>query len=348
MPLLVPSPELLTLLRSLKHVLLIGHREPDADTIFTSLALASYLRSAGTDVGLYNVGPFERREVMPVKDLFASTVEPADRARPRTGVIVLDCSTIDRIDALADAINGLPTIVIDHHSAGVPFGDFRFVDPSASATAVLIVRLFEALGHRPTQEQAEYLLFALVTDTGFFRHIEGGDGETFRVAKALVDAGASPRATYERMFGGTSLPSRKLIAKLISRIESVCGDRFLITYETLADTADVGKEHRDSDAFYQLMQTIDGYQALALLREETADSCTGSLRSVGDIDVGAIARRFGGGGHIHAAGFLAKRPWADVYAELVQLFRTIVCVDDGRGDVAATPGADPGAADRSS
>jgi phosphoesterase RecJ-like protein len=81
------------------------------------------------------------------------------------------------------------------------------------------------------------------------------------------------------------------------------GGRAVSTYETLEDARRFGKEHRDSDSLYSHLQGIAGVELVMLIREEEPGRCTVGLRSHGVIDVGALARRFGGGGHTRAAGF---------------------------------------------
>lgn len=314
--------ELLEFLITHSVLYLVGHEEPDADSLAACLALGGYLsRTYGTICRYLDAGPFDRREIEPIAGVFERSLSADQRrADGAPGVVVLDCSGPERVGSLAEQIAGLPAAVIDHHATGKRFGEARFVDPTAPATCYLTLLVIEALGGNPNPEEAELLLFGIATDTGFFRHVVQDTGPLFDGVSRLVAAGASPRSVHRRMSGGYTVAARRLLAKLISRAKSVGGGAGLITWETAEDTEKFGKESRDSDTLYQLLFGIEGVRLAALLREESKDSCTGSLRSIDTIDVGVIAEQFGGGGHKRAAGFLANKPLAKVREELRAIF----------------------------
>ena len=124
--------------------LLLGHKEPDGDCLGAPLALASFLRRRGKRVHTYCEGPFSRPEIASFESRFADRVEPADRAGD-AAAIILDCSTVDRTGQPGEGIVGLPSLVIDHHAAGDPFGDVRLIEPTIPATALIV---FGVIGRR--------------------------------------------------------------------------------------------------------------------------------------------------------------------------------------------------------
>ena len=282
--------------------LLIGHREPDGDCISSQLALAWFLQRSGKQTHLISPGPFQRPELETMKHHFSAHVPP-EIDHHTTAVIVLDCSTLDRIDYLAEEIAGLPVIVIDHHSSGNSFGDYRFIDSAAPSVTYLILHIIEAAGSTPTEQEAQVLLFGLATDTGFFRHLTAHTGDTFEAAARLTSAGANPNQIFREMYGGRPLASKQLLGLLLNRARGYAGGRVLITYETLEEQELYGIENRDSDTLYQQLQSIKGCEAVALIREESPGECSVGLRSNFFVDVGKIALEMGGGGHARAAGF---------------------------------------------
>jgi len=282
--------------------ILIGHREPDGDCISSQLALAWYLQRRGARTHLVSPGPFQRPELDKLKQHF-STHLPRNLDPQNTAVVVLDCSTLDRIDYLAAEISGLPVIVIDHHSSGNPFGDYRFIDSSAPSVTFMILHIIEADESTPTAAEAQVLLFGLATDTGFFRHLTSHTSETFEVVARLTAAGANPNQIYREMYGGRPLASKQLLGLLLNRSRAYADGKILITYETLAEQDTYGIENRDSDTLYQQLQSIRGCEAVALIREETPGECSVGLRSNFYVDVGRIALEMGGGGHARAAGY---------------------------------------------
>jgi bifunctional oligoribonuclease and PAP phosphatase NrnA len=301
---LIP-PELLTFLKDHRTFYLVGHIEPDGDCIASALSLASYLeRVHGKRVHCLNAGPFLRREIRHYSDRFAVRLDPDERhGAADPAAIVLDCSTPDRVGSLRDDIEGLPTAVIDHHAGTEPYGDVRLVVPTVAATCHLIQLLMEAAGGAISSEEAQLLLFGIATDTGFFRHLEPGSSDLVSAVSRLLAAGASPRRAHEQMFGGHTAGSRQLLGVLLARAEFFGKGAGVITWETREDVERFGRESRDSDTLYQLLFSINGVRAAALVRHETGKTVSGSLRSIDDLDVRAIARSFGGGGHQRAAGF---------------------------------------------
>ncbi len=297
----VPQP-LLQSLRDYSRFIFIGHEDPDGDCLSSQYALASFLARQGAETALVTPGPFERPEIDPYRHNFRLHL-PDEVLPERTLVVVMDCSTLDRIGYLGEEIEGMRVAVIDHHSSGRDFGDIRFVDPSAPAVTYMVLYIIEALGGSPNPEEAKSLLFGLATDTGYFRHLESGTADTFRVVARLVSAGANPKAIHQWMYGGRSLESKQLLGQLLSRATRRLGGRAVFTYETLEDAERFGKQHRDSDALYSHLQGIKDNELVVLVREEAPGRCTVGLRSHATVDVGALAREFGGGGHARAAGF---------------------------------------------
>jgi phosphoesterase RecJ-like protein len=219
---------------------------------------------------------------------------------------VTDCSALHRAGDLEPCLKGLPLALIDHHAAGdhpsEKDGTVIFLDPYAPSVTFMILTLIEALGLSPTAEEAEFLLFGLCTDTGFFRHVDAGGAETFAAASRMIHAGANPKAVFQAMNGGKSLDSRILMGHVLSRAEAHFGGRLILSTEEYEETQRFGLEGRDSDMLYQLLQSVAGMEAIVIIRQESPDNCTVGLRSRDRVDVAAIAASFGGGGHKNAAG----------------------------------------------
>jgi bifunctional oligoribonuclease and PAP phosphatase NrnA len=298
----------------------IGHKEPDGDCIGSQLALASFLRRTGREAYLLSAGPFTRTEIMQYEGRF-SHVAPPEKPSERAAAIVLDCSSIHRIGDVAETLPKVPVAFIDHHAAGNASGDVAFIDDSAPSVTLMVLRLIEAMGGSPTKEEAEFLLFGLGTDTGFFRHLDEGSEDSFRDAARLVAAGASPKRIYGLMYGGKSLASRKLMGEILARTETLYGGSLLVSFLTLQDKQRFGDASRDSDMLYQLLMGVAGCEAAMIIRQENEAECTVGLRARERIDVGSIAASFGGGGHRLAAGLLMRGDLEEVKAKLCEAFK---------------------------
>ncbi len=298
---------------------IIGHQEPDGDALNSQLALGSFLKRRGKEVFLVSPGPFVRPEIMHKKKYFLDHL-PEDISPSLTLAVILDCSTLDRIGYLADEIEGLTTAVIDHHASGNSFGDIVFIDSTAPSVTFLIQQIIEASGESLTPNEADLLFFGLVTDTGFFRHLEKDSGRVFKAAGRLIDAGASPKEAHYQMYGDRTLASRLLLGTLLTKAKALCGGRVITTRETRDDVARFGKINRDSDMLYQLLFSVQGVEVILLFRYEDEGELSVGLRSMRTIDVGSVAKQFGGGGHAKAAGFTWNRSYDEIERSLSRIF----------------------------
>ncbi len=297
----------------------IGHKEPDGDCVGSQLALASFLKRSGKTAYLCSAGPFSRNEIMSYESRFFIEAPP-EKPSERAAAIILDCSSLKRIGIVADTLPKVPIAFIDHHAAGSAVGDVLFIDEKAPSVTAMVLLLIEAMGGRPTKEEAEYLLFGLGTDTGFFRHLDEQSEETFLEVSRLVSAGASPKRVYNLIHGGKSLLSRKLMGEILTRTESHFDGALLVSFVTLQDQQRYGLASRDSDTLYQLLMSITGCEAAIIIRQEGETDCTVGLRARDRIDVGSIASVFGGGGHRLAAGLSIRGGLEEVKGKLVGAF----------------------------
>ena len=302
--------------------LVLGHKEPDGDCVASQVAVGTLLVALGKKATLHSAGPFDRPEISDFGDRFSLTI-PADRPAG-TAVIIVDCSTPDRTGPLGSMIDGLPCLVIDHHSAGESFGDARFVDSSAPSTTMLVHQLFEDMGVDFDVEVARLMLFGLCTDTGFFRHLGESGAETFRAVARLVEHGTSTAEVYMMVYGRRDLSTRKLLAEMLTRTESHWNDRLLLTWQLMADRQRMSAAQRGEDDLYRLLQTIRGNVVVALIREEREGIFSVGLRSNSSVDVGRIAASFGGGGHRQAAGFDIPGSLVSVRGTLLDTFQPLL------------------------
>jgi len=320
-PLPVPA-SLLEFLRSGKRFIVAGHKEPDGDCVGSQLALVSVLGRMGKHALACSAGPFKRPEIVPYAPFFVD--KPSDGDLEDARVLIMDCSNATRTGDLEPYLKDLPLGIIDHHATSENYGNVSYVDSGAPSVTFMVLALVEALGLSPTREEAELLFFGLCTDTGFFRHVDEGGEAVFECAARLVRAGASPKRTFLAMNGGKSLGSRVLMGKVLSRAEAHFGGRLLISTETQEETELYGMQGRDSDALYQLLQSVDGVDAVVLMRQETSDNCTVGFRSRGSVDVAAIAARFGGGGHKQAAGLSVSGRVEDLREQILAAFGEVL------------------------
>ncbi len=313
---------------SYKTFILIGHEQPDADCLCSQLALAALLKRLGKEVRLFAKGPFNRPEIRELEKHFETNWSFPDTKDSL--LVLLDCSSPDRTGFAVEELEVFDLMVIDHHASGSVAGKYRYVDPASPAATLLVQGLWQEYGLTPDRETAAFLFFGFATDTGFFRHLGEDTGPVFRRVAELADLGASPNALFRRINAGRSLATRRLMGRLLERARLHCGGKVIFSHEDWNDREELETEDRDSDKLYQLLQSVEGCEAVALLRAESPNFTIVGLRSNNYMDVGKIAAQLGGGGHARAAGCGVEAPMEEVKARLLTLFEEQLPA--GKGD----------------
>lgn len=293
-------------LRTRDRFLLTAHEGPDGDALGSLLGMHKVLSQLGKDSVMFMAAkefplPIEYR-FLPLEEVFHEP--PADMA-DRT-VIFLDCGNIDRMPVEWLTSGGNDIINIDHHHDNTCFGDINLVEVGSSCTAEIVYDLARLLGVRITPEIASALYVGLITDTGKFMY-ENTKAHTHRVAADLIEAGVDVDDTYRRLYEHVPLEKLRLVSRALEGIERYCDNRLVVSYITAADYEATGAGEEMTEGLIDHLRSIEGSKVAAVIRDlgnRGRAARKVSLRSsAGDIDVSAIARLNGGGGHKRAAGF---------------------------------------------
>ncbi|MCL2211205.1 MAG: bifunctional oligoribonuclease/PAP phosphatase NrnA [Treponema sp.] len=318
--------EILDFINSCSKFIIAGHKEPDGDCVGSQLALRSALLRMGKEAVVCSAGPFKKTEIKKYSTEFVPIPKDADISD--TKVIIVDCSGRERTGEIDDSLKPFQSAIIDHHAAVTHPRSTAlapvFVDSDSPSCTLLIYKLITALGLQLIKKEAELLFFGLCTDTGFFRHLTEKNADVFEAAAVMIRCGASPKITFNSINGGKSLNSKILMGNILSRTEAHFGGKLLISYETLSEFTTYGFESRDSDSLNQILMSIHGAEAVVIIRQELADNCTVSLRSIDKINVAKIAATFGGGGHKNAAGLTMKGDIQFVKQKMLESFVNIL------------------------
>jgi bifunctional oligoribonuclease and PAP phosphatase NrnA len=293
-------------LRSRERFLLTAHEGPDGDALGSLLGMHHLLTQLGKDSVMFMAAkefplPIEYR-FLPLEEVFHEA--PADMA-DRT-VIFLDCGNIDRmpVEFLSKGDNF--RINVDHHHDNTLFGDLNLVDTAASCTAEIVYELAILLGATITPEIASALYVGLITDTGKFMY-ENTNAHTHRIAAELIDAGVRVDETYRRLYEHVPIEKLRLVSRALEGIERHCDERLVTAYITAADYEASGAGEEMTEGIIDHLRSVEGTKVAALIRDQGDRGRAArkvSLRSSGgELDVSAIAREHGGGGHKRAAGF---------------------------------------------
>jgi bifunctional oligoribonuclease and PAP phosphatase NrnA len=293
-------------LRDRDRFLLTAHEGPDGDALGSLLGLHQVLTQLGKDSVMFMAAkefplPIEYR-FLPLEEVFHEA--PADMA-DRT-VVFLDCGNIDRVPVEWLTASENDVINIDHHHDNTRFGDVNLVEVGASCTAEIVHDLALLLGAKITPEIASALYVGLITDTGKFMY-ENTNAHTHRVAADLIDAGVNVDDTYRRLYEHVPIEKLRLVSRALDKISSYCEGKLVVSYITMADYAATGAAEEMTEGLIDNLRSIEGVKVAAVIRDlgdRGRAARKVSLRSsAGDVDVSAIARLNGGGGHKRAAGF---------------------------------------------
>jgi phosphoesterase RecJ-like protein len=286
--------------------LLTTHENPDGDALGSLLATHRILEALGKDSVMFLAAkefplPVEYR-FLPLEEVFHEPpADIADRV-----VIFLDCGNIDRmpVDFLQNGDNKV--INVDHHHDNTRFGTVNLVDVNASCTAEIVYDLSGLLDVELTPEIANALYVGLVTDTGKFMY-ENTDARSHRMAAGLIEAGVQVNEVYRRLYEHAPIEKLRLLARALEGVTLRDDGRLAVTYISTEDYAATGAGEALTEGIIDHLRTIDGTVVSAVVRDQPDNDRAArkvSMRSTdGQIDVSAIARVHGGGGHRRAAGF---------------------------------------------
>jgi phosphoesterase RecJ-like protein len=305
-------------LRQHDRFLVVTHENPDGDALGSLLAATLALGQLGKDAVMYLAGetPLPREYAfMPLEGLVR---EPPEDAAERV-LLAVDCAKEDRIGDDAARSRAALVINIDHHHDNTRFGDLNLIVAEASSTGEVLRDVFAELGLELTPELAEPLYIALVTDTGRFQYANTTP-KALRLAAELVEAGADIHAVFQEVYESVEFAKLKLLARALARAEVLEGGRIVESYLLRTDFAEVGASEPYSEGIIDYLRAVEGAELAVLVREQLnrgAHAHKGSLRSsIDELDVSAIARRFGGGGHRQAAGFSTDLPLEEIVQQI--------------------------------
>jgi phosphoesterase RecJ-like protein len=323
-------------LRDSERIAVVTHENPDGDALGSMLGATLGLRALGKDVVMLLTGdaplPAEY-DFLPLEELLREA--PADLEE--RVLLALDCANERRIGPDRTVLDRARVVVdVDHHHDNNRFGGVNLIVPDASSTAEIVRDVLAELGVALTPQIAEALYVGLVTDTGRFQYANTSP-KALRLAAELVEAGADVHGIFRRVYETVQFAKLKLLARALERAQVYEGGRLLVSYLVRADFAEAGAVEPYSEGIIDYLRQAEGSELVALIREPPTDGGPThrvSLRSSRDeVDVSAIARQVGGGGHRQAAGFSSELPVEEIVAFIRRAF--VAAVGGGAADAAA-------------
>lgn len=274
-----------------------SHARPDGDSIGSQLAFAYAIRALGKEVTVVN------RDAAP-PPLMAFPGVPSIRIADQVSgdfdaAVIMECGDLGR-----PGVAGLDQyflINIDHHPGNTEYGAINWFDSSAAACGEMVFDLVNALGVPLSVEIATHVYLAILTDTGSF-HYSSISPRTFDICRQTLEAGVDPVSVARSVYDSNNMGRLKLFGAVLSAMQIDSSGRIAIVYLDHEMARAAGGTYEDTEGLINLPLTVKEIQSVVFFKQTEGEEYRVSMRSKGEIDIGAVAKEFGGGGHKNAAG----------------------------------------------
>jgi phosphoesterase RecJ-like protein len=319
------SPEIqhiIDTVRAHRRFVLSSHARPDGDSIGSQLAMAYALREMGLEATVVNADPAPAPLLAfpGVPDIrIASAVDGAFDA-----AIIMECGDLKRTGV--SGLDRFPVINIDHHPGNTGYGQINWFDSSAAACGEMVFDLVRALGVPLTKTIATHVYLAILTDTGSF-HYSSISPRTFDICRECLEAGVDPVLVARNVYDSNNMGRLKLFGAVLGAMQIDQTGRIAIVYVDHEMARAAGGTYEDTEGLINLPLTVKEIEAVVFFKQDKGDQYRVSMRSKGEVDIGMIAKEYGGGGHKNAAGCSIAGPIEELQKALVG---KIECAIDGR------------------
>lgn len=295
-------PKIISKIKESNKIAIMSHIMPDGDNVGSSLALYNALKNYGKDVRLL------LDDEIPKIYKFLKNSDKAERPGVNENfdvVIALDCGDEKRLGKSAIYLENNFVINIDHHIKNTEFGDLNMVDTNAAATAEIIYQIIKILGIEMDKEISECLYTAIVTDTGQFQY-SNTTSVTHQIAGDLINNGVDVSDIFEKIYQNSSKEKIMLMKTALETLEFYHNDMISCISLTLKQMEEMNAKDEDTDGLINLARGIECVETAIFFKELEPGKIKVGLRSKKYADVAAVARKFGGGGHVRAAGCILE------------------------------------------
>ena len=307
------------LLLKAKHPLFISDERIDGDSLGSSLAVVDYLKRHGKDVKVYVKTPVpERYYLLPHIESCTDDLSVFDDTTIDL-VATFDCSDGNYIEDLVKRIPKRPIVMnVDHHATNPFYGDMNLVQVGSPATAEVVYQFFLANQITPSREAATCLLTGICFDTTVFSN-NGTNEHAFRAASNLVLLGARISEVLRIIYQNRSVSILRLWGVALERLRRHAGHGIVATFLTRRDFEEAGiQDYDEVDGLSDFLNIVINEHTVFVMRETKDGGIKVSMRSQ-KYNVAALAKTFGGGGHVKAAGFTIPNTQFSDHKDLFQV-----------------------------
>lgn len=309
------SKKLHKLIGSAERIAILGHIRPDGDCIGSILGLYNYISDNYKDK---TVDAYAEAFSPNFKILNGSRKikhEPAEGCYDLA--ISVDASDTDRHGKFGTIFaNAISTYMIDHHVSNQGFGDICCIDPDSSSACEVICELVDM--DKLSKEAAECLYLGMVHDTGVFKYSNVSE-RTMELAGRLISIGARPDVIIDETFYKKTYKQNLLMAKTVLESTLYLDGRAISGFISKATFKQFKANTTDTEGIVEQLRLTEGVEVAVFIYQLTKKCFKFSLRSKNYVDVSVIATKFGGGGHLHAAGFEAEGDPDDILGKVLTM-----------------------------
>jgi bifunctional oligoribonuclease and PAP phosphatase NrnA len=318
-------------LRGARQVLAVGHENPDADTVGSTLAVCRLVEMLGGQATPVCSDPVPALyDFLDGVDRFRTDPDPREHYDL---LVISDCGSLDRVGTVRHRhpllFGELPRVVIDHHASNDAAGVADWIDPVAAATCEMTALLAVRLGIPLNLDHgavATALMAGIVMDTATFAH-PNATPRTLVVSAALVEAGAPLSEISRRLYRTKPVAQLRLFGRILDRLETDVDGRLVWSTLRDADLVATGARPEHSEGIIDLLAQAEAAE-VAILFKEAGPTTRLSVRTTSTVDATVLTGRFGGGGHARAAGATVGSPLDEaVPAVLAEARRLLTAVD---------------------
>lgn len=293
-----------------------GHMNPDGDCVGACLGLCTYILDTypekQVDILLEPINP---------KFLFLKHANEIRQEKPVEKVydlyFSLDCSDEERLNHFQKYFaEANYKICIDHHRTNLGFGDLTYIDPDASSTCEILYRLFEE--EKISFDTAQGLYLGIVHDTGVFKH-SNTTKAVMEIAGTLIEKGVRPDFIIDETFYKKTYIQNQILGRALMESILLLDGKIIFSVLKKKDLDFYGVDSQDLDGIIDQLRVTEGVECALFLYEKIEGEFKVSMRSNGKVDVSDIAKSFGGGGHVKAAGCTAEGNVRDIINNIARL-----------------------------
>jgi phosphoesterase RecJ-like protein len=307
-------------LKKAEKILLVAHQNPDGDCLGSATALIEYLGCLNKQTALFCGSPIPKRYQFLPHVRFDTLDKRVFSEWEAEVILILDSGDL-KYAGIAEELIDHPAVIIniDHHPTNTKYGHINLIHPAAASTTEIIYRYFKINNARINRDMATALLTGLISDTDNFSNPATSES-ALTVAGELLRLGANTTLIHNWLTKNKTVNILKLWGTVLSRLETVEEIDMAYTYITNEDTGKYKVGDAELEGISNFLNRMDGPKISLLIKETPDGKIKGSFRtSSDDVDVAAIAKKMGGGGHKKAAGFTADGTIDDVLNRIIEI-----------------------------